>query len=52
MKLKALENQGELVDEEVSKSRMRHRSLVEDAGVGIGIIDLSGKQALVNKAIC
>ena len=31
---------------------MRHRSLVEDTGEGIGIIDLSGKLALVNKAIC
>jgi len=51
-KLKALENQDELVEEEVSKSRMRHRSLVEDAGAEIGIIDLSRKLALVNKAIC
>ena len=31
---------------------MRHRSLVEDAGAGIGIIDLSEELALVNKAIC
>lgn len=39
-------------EEKLSKSETRFRSLVEDTGAGIITVDIEGRFAFVNKAIC
>jgi PAS domain S-box-containing protein len=40
------------IEEEVSKSEARYRSLIETASAGVAIIDLKGEVVLVNEALC